>query len=229
MSVKLILLVPFLMAAFVMPAGAQEAPKKKLNVAIVVHEGVELLDFAGPGEVFAAAGGGRAFNVYTVAPQAKPLTSQRFLSVTPRYSVADCPTPDILVIPGGNTRVLLQDKEFMAWAKKTVPQTQITLSVCTGAFVLAELGLLDDAEATTHFGSISFLKSKHPKVKVRENIRFVDNGKIITSAGVSAGIDSSLHVVARLCGLETAQKTARYMEYRWEPVEATRKLEAKPK
>jgi transcriptional regulator GlxA family with amidase domain len=210
------------------PAEGQEQ-KARLNVAIVVHEGVELLDFAGPGETFAAAaGGGGAFNVYTVAPNSKPLTSQRFLSITPKYSIQDCPKPDILVIPGGNTYVLLSDQAFMAWVKKTVPETQITLSVCTGAMVLAECGLLDGLEATTHWSAIPGLKRKYDKVKVKENCRFVDNGKIVTAAGVSAGIDGALHVVARIRGFEAAKKTARYMEYKWEPDEATKKLGAAP-
>jgi transcriptional regulator GlxA family with amidase domain len=228
MSVRILFALPLLMLLSPLQAAAQEK-KERLNVAIVVHEGVELLDFAGPGEVFAAAGGGRVFNVFTVAPNAKPLTSQRFLSITPRYTITDCPKPDILVIPGGNTGVLLRDPAFMEWVKKAVPETQVTLTVCTGAFVLAELGMLDGLEATTHYGSISGLKNKYTKVKVKENCRFVDNGKIVTSAGVSAGIDSSLHVVARFCGFNVAQGTARYMEYKWEPEEATKKLTAPTK
>ncbi len=191
--------------------------KVKRNVAIVVHEGVELLDFAGPGEVFQAAAGGRAFNVYTVGITSEPITSQRFLKVTPNYSIKDCPKPDIIVVPGGATGVVLRSKEMMEWLKTSAPQTEIMFSVCTGAFALAELGMLDGLEATTHWGSISRLQEKYPKIKVRNDRRIVDTGKVVTSAGVSAGIDGALYVVARLRGMEMARETAKYMEYRWEP------------
>ena len=197
--------------------AAPPAAKNKWNVAIVVHEGVELLDFAGPGEVFAAAAQGRAFNVYTVAETTKPITSQRFLKITPNYSIMDCPKPDILVIPGGQTNYLLRSPAMMAWVKKTAAEVDVLLTVCTGAFVAAELGLLDGKEATTHHSSVQGLANRYPKIKVRSDRRIVDNGKIVTVAGVSSGIDGSLHLVARLCGLETAKDTAKYMEYRWEP------------
>jgi transcriptional regulator GlxA family with amidase domain len=200
--------------------------KEKWNVAIIVHEGVELLDFAGPGEVFQAAGQGRAFRVYTVAPTTEPVVSQRFLKIVPQYSFKDCPKPDILVIPGGATNNLLKNEAMMAWFKETAPQTQIMFSVCTGAFVLGELGLLDDKDATTHHGSIAGLKRRFPKARVHSDRRVLDNGRVVTSAGVSAGIDGSLHLVARLCGLDAAKATAHYMEYRWEPGPETTKAAA---
>ena len=193
------------------PAGG------KRNVAIVIHEGVELLDFAGPGEVFAAAERGRAFNVYTVAETTKPITSQRFLSVNPQYTFDNCPKPDLVVIPGGATRVLLSNPKAMAWVKETTKEAEVVLSVCTGAFVLAQAGLLDGKEATTHYGSLEQLAKQYPKITIRPDKRLVDNGKLVTAAGVSAGIDGALHVVARLCGAEAARGTAKYMEYRWEP------------
>jgi transcriptional regulator GlxA family with amidase domain len=192
------------------------AAKGKRNVAIVIHEGVELLDFAGPGEVFQAAAQGRAFQVYTVGATADPIVSQRFLKVTPNYSITNCPKPDIIVIPGGNTAALLRSPEMMKWLKSTAPRTEIMFSVCTGAFALAELGLLDGLEATTHHGSLSRLQEKYPNIKVRTDRRFIDNDKVVTAAGVSAGIDGALHIVLRLCGNEVARQTAHYMEYRWE-------------
>jgi transcriptional regulator GlxA family with amidase domain len=200
------------------PSYADEQSKSsdRRNVAIVVHDGVELLDFAGPGEVFSAAGGGRAFRVFTVSETDKPIKSQRFLTVTPEYTIANCPKPDIIVIPGGATGVLLRSPAFMTWIREQAPKAEVMFSVCTGAFVLADAGLLDGLEATTHHGSISGLK-KYAKINVREDLRVVDNGKIVTAAGVSAGIDGALHLVARLSGQQTAQGTARYMEYRWQP------------
>ncbi|MHC4650621.1 MAG: DJ-1/PfpI family protein, partial [Planctomycetota bacterium] len=123
----------------------------------------------------------------------------------------------ILVIPGGATGVLRADEHFMGWVRQVAPKTEIVFSVCTGAFVLAEAGLLDGCEATTHWSAINGLKKAAPNAVVHKDRRFIDNGRVITTAGVSAGIDGALHVVARLLGRYTAERTAHYMEYRWEP------------
>ncbi len=203
--------------------GGESARPFTRNVAIVLYEGVELLDFAGPGEVFQAAGGvgtyrdQRAFNVYTVATTTKPITSQRFLKVVPNYSIEDAPRPDIIVIPGGGSDVLIQDAKFMAWAAKASHDAELTLTVCTGAFIPAKLGLLDGIASTTWYGAIDKLRAAAPKTTVQSGRRFVDNGSIITTAGVSAGIDGALHTVARLAGRAVADGTARYMEYHWTP------------
>lgn len=191
--------------------------KGKRRVAILVHEGVELLDFAGPGEVFAAADRGRAFEVYTVAAAAGEVVSQGFVTVRPQYTLADCPPPDVVVLPGGRTDVPLGDPAVIAWIKESSQKAEVVMSVCTGAFLLAKAGLLDGREATTHWSALASLRREAPKAEVRENRRFVDNGNLITAAGVSAGIDASLHVVAKLLGQEVAKKTAHYMEYRWQP------------
>lgn len=188
----------------------------KKNVAIFIHEGVELLDFAGPGEVFAVAERNQAFNVYTVSASLDRVVSQGFLTVTPQYEISNCPEPDILVIPGGDTHIPLKDQKVIDWIKKASEGAEVTLSVCTGAFLLAEAGLLEGIEVTTHWGVIGKLKELAPNTTVRENRRFVDNGRIITSAGISAGIDASLHIVKRLLGPGTARKTARFMEYEWQ-------------
>lgn len=214
-------------AIMILPAAAAIAaaprPAYTRNVAVVVYEGVEILDFSGPSEVFAAAAGfGRdqgqpAFNVYTVAVSKEPVTSQGFVKVVPNYSIADAPKPDIVVIPGGNSSALTDNSAFMAWAKKATDGAQISLTVCTGAFVLSKLGRLDGAQATTWYGAIAALRDATPKATVQEGRRFVDNGTTITTAGVSAGIDGALHVVARLLGRSVADRTARYMEYHWTP------------
>jgi putative intracellular protease/amidase len=193
------------------------------NVAIVLWEGVELLDFAGPGEVFAAAAhegadrGHPAFRVYTVAPSKKPLKSQGFVTIVPEYGVDDAPLPDILVIPGGSSQILTEDPNFMRWAKGAIANAKVTLTVCTGAFVPANLGILDGLSATTHYSALGRLRAQASKTTVIDGKRFVDNGAIITSAGVSAGIDGALHTVARLLGRRVADNTARYMEYHWTP------------
>jgi putative intracellular protease/amidase len=196
---------------------------KTRNVAVVLYEGVEVLDFAGPAEVFQQAGGYSAdrgvsgYHVYTVAPTKASITSQGFVKVEPQYSVADAPKPDILVIPGGSTGSLLGNPEFMAWAAKAIPESEVTLTVCTGAFVASKLGALDGKTVTTWYGAVERLRKKTPKATVQEGRRFVDNGRIVTTAGVSAGIDGALHVVARLSGRAVADRTARYMEYHWFP------------
>ena len=111
----------------------------------------------------------------------------------------------------------LANSKVIEWIKKSSERAEVMMSVCTGAFLLVESGLLDGKEATTHWSAIESLKQQAPKTTVRENRRFVDNGKVVTAAGVSAGIDAALHVVDRLLGRDVAQKTARYMEYKWEP------------
>lgn len=199
------------------PASAAE-PRK---VAILVWDGVELLDFAGPGEVFAAASSlaveGPAFEVFTVGLTGDPITSQNFLEVVPDYSFEQSPRPDVLVVPGGRTGALQQNAALLAWVRASAGDADAVMSVCTGAMVLAKAGLLDGKEATTWYGAIDSLRSGFPEVIVRPGTRFVDNGAIITTAGVSAGIDGALHVVARLHGRRVAERTAQYMEYAWTP------------
>ncbi|HEV8202006.1 MAG TPA: DJ-1/PfpI family protein [Candidatus Polarisedimenticolia bacterium] len=196
---------------------------KTRNVAIVLYDGVEILDFAGPSEVFASAGniagapGTPAYHVYTMAATKAPVKSQGFISVTPEFSIDDAPQPDIIVIPGGQSGNLTSDARFMAWVKPAIDRSELTLTVCSGAFVAAKAGVLDGRPATTWYGSVERLKKDFPKVDAQDGRRFVDSGKIVTTAGVSAGIDGALHVVARLTGRNTADRTARYMEYHWTP------------
>ncbi|MGH9456309.1 MAG: DJ-1/PfpI family protein, partial [Thermoanaerobaculia bacterium] len=204
------------------PAVAADSPYTK-NVAVVIYEGVEVLDFAGPAEVLSVAGGygsvgeERAFNVYTVSRSKKPIVSQGFIDVVPDYSIEESPRPDILVLPGGSSSAVTSDPEFLAWVEKAAKEAEYVLTVCTGAFIAGRAGLLDGAEATTWYNAVPRLASEFPETKVHEGRRFVDSGKIITTAGVSAGIDGSLHLVARLLGRVVADRTAEYMEYKWAP------------
>ncbi|GAB4044975.1 DJ-1/PfpI family protein [Spirosoma litoris] len=189
----------------------------KRNVAIFIHNGVEVLDFSGPSEVFASTEG---FNVYTVSLTKEPITSQGFIKIVPNYSLADCPKPDIVVLPGGQTGPFIENKILIDWIKACSQDAEIMLSVCTGAGLLAKAGLLDGKQATTFHNYIDNLQKATPKAKILRNTRFVDNGQVITTAGVSAGIDGALHVVAKLKGLAVATQTARYMEYdKWKPNE----------
>jgi transcriptional regulator GlxA family with amidase domain len=198
------------------PAAAAEGERRPQNmtVGIVVYQGMEILDFAGPAEVFAA----RGLNVYTVSDTKDPIISQGFVRITPEYTVENAPRPDILVIPGGSSSRVTDSKPMMSWIRKSSEGAEIVLTVCTGAFVLAEMKVLDGMEATTWHGQIANFRRAVPKTVVHENVRFVDNGKYVTTAGVSAGIDGSLHVVAKLFGEDAAHGTARYMEYdKWRP------------
>ena len=186
------------------------------KVAVLVFNGVELLDFAGPGEVFAAAGHGRAFDVFTVGLSKEPVLSQGFVTITPQYALDESPRPDILVVPGGGVRSILNSERAMGWIRETA-QNAYVLSVCNGAFVLADAGLLEGKEATTHHGSLEALTQHASNTVVHADRRYVDNGRVITAAGVSAGIDASLHLVERLLGAGMADGTAAYMEYERRP------------
>jgi transcriptional regulator GlxA family with amidase domain len=196
---------------------------KTRNVAIVLFDGVEVLDFAGPSEVFASAantagaGGVPAYRVYTVGVTKDPVKSQGFVTVVPEFSIDDAPKPDILVLPGGQSFNLTSNDRFMKWAKPAIAASELTLTVCSGAFVAAKAGALDGHPATTWYGSVPLLKKEYPAVDAQSGRRFVDSGQIVTTAGVSAGIDGALHVVARLTGRNAADRTARYMEYHWTP------------
>jgi len=189
------------------------------NVAVVIFDEVEVLDFCGPFEVFSVAGRRHdldPFNVYTVAETNRPILARNHLSVNPRYTIADCPTPDILVVPGGyGTRREMANAVLVQWIKQAAAGAQLTLSVCTGALLLARAGVLDGLTATTHHGAFDVLRENAPNTNVVEE-RYVDNGSVITSAGVAAGIDMSLHIVERELGREVAEEAAHYIEYRWQ-------------
>lgn len=198
-------------------------PERVRKVAIVLYDGVEILDFAGPAEVlqaaggFAGHGGASALEVYTVARKVEPLKAQGFVTVVPQYSIDDAPAPDLVVVPGGNSRVLSRDPAMMKWLTETAAGSEATLTVCTGAFPLAEAGAFDGLEITTWYDAIEGLQALAPKARVTHGRRFVDNGRYLTTAGVSAGIDGALHLTARLFGRRVADQTARYMEYHWTP------------
>jgi len=217
-----------LLAALLLPllfsSASPQTREKTRNVAILVYEGVELLDFAGPGEVFAAAGHG-AFHVYTVADRAGPVTSMGFLTIVPQYTIDDCPTPDIIVVPGGG--VPAQNERLQAWVAHHRKTGELLMSVCNGAALLARAGVLAGLEVTTHHSTFDSVIAGEPTAAALVNRRFVDHGALLTTAGISAGIDGALHVVARLAGQEVAQATATYMEYDWRPEEIA-ELHAQP-
>ncbi len=203
------------------PAGAADAdpevvddakPKGPTIVGILVFEGVELLDFTGPAEVFAIAGHGSMFKVVTIAETKAPFATMGGLTFTPSHTYADTPALGVLVVPGGNMRAV--SPAGMAWLKATAAATPITMSVCMGSMLLARAGLLAGLEVTTHHWSLEHLQTTVPTCRVVPGKRFVDAGRVITTAGVTAGIDGALHVVGRLHGADAATWAAKeWMEH----------------
>ena len=187
------------------------------NLAVLIFEDVEVLDFCGPFEVFSVANrftDPPAFSALTAAEKAGPVLTRGGLSVNPHHRLTDCPPPDLLLVPGGQgTRKEMHNPTLIDWIKARSQEAELVLSVCTGALLLAKAGLLDGLEATTHHGAIDLLRRTAPKTTVHADRRFVDNGRVVCSPGIAAGIDMSLHVVGRLLGREVAVKTARQMEY----------------
>jgi transcriptional regulator GlxA family with amidase domain len=192
------------------------------TLAILIFDDVEVLDFCGPFEVFSVANrftDPPAFNVLTVAQKAGPILTRGGLSVNSLHRFADCPQPDLLLVPGGQgTRIEMHNPVLIEWIMQASMKAELVLSVCTGALLLAKAGLLDGLEATTHHGAIDLLRQTAPKAMVHADRRFVDNGRVVCSAGIAAGIDMSLHVVGRFLGKEVAEKTAKQMEYPWSGV-----------
>lgn len=187
----------------------QVSDDKKITVCFYLYDGVEVLDFAGPMEVFSYAG----FKVITVAKTKSPLLSQGILKIIPDYSIKDAPQADIFAVFGGSDEVAADDPEVISWIKSRDKTTKSYFSVCTGAFILGKAGLLDELTVTTFHKSITNLQKAVPKAKVLPNVRYVDNGRVITTAGISAGIDGALHLVAKLKGAAVAEAIAKQMEY----------------
>ena len=187
------------------------------RIAIALWDGVEELDFAGPYEVLTAWGhfSERAITVQTVAESAEPIRCAHGLRVIPDRRWDDAGRVDLLVLPGGNTEPLRADDVFLERMRDLAAQGTLMTSVCTGALVYAKAGLLDGRPATTHWSALETLGGFD--VRVDPDARFVDDGEIVTAAGVSAGIDMALHLVARLESVEQAQAVRRYIQYDPQP------------
>ena len=192
---------------------AGSARRARTKVALLVFTGVEIIDYTGPYEIFGAAD----FDVYTVGETKEPVTTAMGMTVVPKYGFADAPLPDVLVVPGGGVRAARDNQALLKWVRDVTARAQHTMSVCNGAFILASAGLLDGLTATTTAPLIDQLGKEYPRIKVVHDRRFVDNGKIITTAGLSSGIDGALHVIATLKGNGAAQQTALSEEYDWRP------------
>ena len=196
-----------------------------LTVAILLFEDTEALDFAGPYEVFTTANrvarrqgaSDDLFAVFSVAQTAEPVRLRAGLHIVPDHIFQQHPPIDVLIVPGGVVDAEMENLKLLHWIQSNAASASMTASVCTGAFLLAAADVLNSGPATTHWEDIEDLRQQFPALQVQENVRWVDQGKLITSAGISAGIDMSLHLVARLAGQTIAVATARQMEFDWAP------------
>lgn len=199
-------------------------PARTLQVAILAFDEVEALDLAGPYEVFTTASRMQQretpdapppFEVHCVAREHQPVRARAGMTLLPTHSFADAPPIDVLVVPGGVVDAVMACPDTLRWVSQVADKAMLTASVCTGAFVLASSGVLTHGPVTTHWEDADDLGRRFPALEVRRGVRWVDQGTVVTSGGISAGIDMSLHLVARLVGMALAEHTARQMEFTW--------------
>lgn len=192
------------------------------RLGIVIFEEIEILDFCGPFEVFSVTRldenrrreDPSPFDVSLIAQFRQPVITTGGMKVIPDFTFDDCPALDMLIIPGGwGTRQEMHNEAMLSFVRSRAPDVETLASVCTGALILGSAGLLDGLCATTHWRSLQMMQELFPKVTVDTGSRVVKAGKIMTSAGISAGIDMALRIVAESCGEDIARSTARYMEY----------------
>jgi putative intracellular protease/amidase len=189
-----------------------ELDNKPKTVGILLFDGVQIIDYTAPYEILSFS-----FDVFTVAPKKDTIKTWRGMKVIPDYGFDNAPTPDILVIPGGNISAANKNFLIHKWIIEQSKHAMVVMSVCNGAYFLAKTGLLDSLDATTTSNLIESLQDLSPKAHVVRDKRFVDNGKIITTAGFSSGIDGALHIISRYYGSVWAKIIARRLEYDWKP------------
>lgn len=188
-----------------------------MEIGIFIYDGVEVLDFAGPFEVFNTANrlAEQAIRVSLIAPSQAPVTARGGLSVNPHYSIHAHPRFDLLIVAGGEHFEVIKSPAVLHWLAETANHTPECASVCTGVFVFAEAGIIDGKTVTTHWEDIKALNCTYPALNVVDNARFIRDQNFTSSAGISAGIDMSLALVARKFGAQLAKLTAKQMEYEW--------------
>lgn len=184
---------------------------KRLRVAVLIFDGVQDIDYSGPMEVFGQSGA----TIFTVSNSTDSVHSAWGLKMTPDFDLEHAPQADIVVVPGGNVSSITRNPKALDWVRARAVDSRAVLSVCTGAFIMGKAGLLDGQAATTIVGATAQLAELFPKVKVVRDRRYVDNGKIVTTGGLSSGIDGALHMVERELGRLRAEDVARGMEYEW--------------
>jgi putative intracellular protease/amidase len=199
------------------PPVAQKSSTR--NLAIFIFDGVQIIDYTGPFEVLGHAWLNEQpmFNIYTVAEKPDAITTNMGMTVVPKYTFENMPKTDILVLPGGGVNRHMDNPKVIKWVQDTSANAEYVMSVCNGAFYLGKAGLLDGLTATTFHGLLDELKTIAPKAKIVNDQRFVDNGKIITTAGLSSGMDGALHLIEKLAGYGKAQEVALALEYNWQP------------
>jgi putative intracellular protease/amidase len=208
-------LLPLLLSPSALATASDEslADPKKTVVAILMFDGVQIIDYAAPYEVFSQAG----YTIYTVSRDGQAVKASQGLRSQVDHSYASAPQADIVVVPGGDVHTIERDEATLAWLRKQAPGADHVMSVCTGSFILGRSGLLDGASATTFHRAFDDMQKEFPKVKIVRDQRWVDAGKVVTSSGLASGIDTSLHVVAEMRGLKVARSVAMNLEYDWNP------------
>ena len=188
-----------------------------MNIGIYIYDQAEVLDFSGPFEVFSVANrlANLDWNIWLVGASENLVEARGAFKVIPDYSIQNVPALDLLIVVGGVHLEEVHKMEVIDWIRETTEKVQVIASICTGAFLLAEAGLLDGLEVTTHWEDIPDLQRNYPNVQVREAVRWIEQGKLFTAAGISAGIDLSLALVSKFAGEELAERTAQQMEYAW--------------
>ena len=210
------LLIPvaiFIAAAPTNTGSIKPPDKDPIPVAFLISDHAVVIDFCGPWEVFqdvnVPSRQDMPFRLYTVAEATKPIRTSGGMQIIPDYTLANAPTPKVIVIPAQSEPT----EAMLDWIRKSSKTTDVTMSVCTGAFILAKTGLLNGKSATTYHGAFERFGMKFPDVQLKRGARFVENGNLATAGGLSSGIDLALRVVERYYGRDVAQKTAYNMEY----------------
>ena len=190
-----------------------------MNIGIFIYDQAEVLDFSGPFEVFSTASrlhpSGEPFKVFTIGETGKVVLGRGGFSVNPTYGFHNHPEMDVLIVVGGVHTEEMKKEKVIDWIATEANKTKLVASVCTGAFLLAEAQILIAHNVTTHWEDIPELRKSYPNLIVHESRRWVDEGNTVTSGGISAGIDMSLHLVSKLHSLEFAERTAKQMEFDW--------------
>ena len=204
---------------------------EKKRVGIVLFDKIEVLDFCGPFEVFSSVRLNEdrrreepsPFEVLLVAERSEPVITTGGMKVIPSYTFENCPKLEILMVPGGwGTRKELSNQVLLDWLRTRAAEVELLTSVCTGSMVLGHAGLLDGLRATTHWRSLDWMRDSFPSVTVEYDKHYVADGDVFTSAGISAGIDMTLKIVARYCGEDIARATTKHMEYPYPENDARR-------
>ena len=190
-------------------ATSEASTQKPFTICFYLQDNVEVLDFAGPLEVFTAAG----FNVFTVSKTQKPIHSQGVLTVVPEFSIENAPAANMMVFFGGGHGSPSTDPAVINWIKSRVNTTDYFMSVCTGAFIMGRAGILDGLSATCYQAQLDNLQKALPKTTVLRGVRVVDNGRVLSTAGVSAGIDGAIYFVSKVKGEAYGQYVADLIEY----------------